>query len=187
MESLKYLLAYPADLQRQVATLMEQGRLARVLRQRYPHAHGVRSDRALFDYVSAIKTEHLRSADGLSKVLYDSKIHVVQHALGLHSTISRVQGSRLKTKREIRVSSVFRDAPPEFLRMIVVHELAHLKEPEHDKGFYQLCEHMEPDYHQLEFDVRMYLTHLEQTGERLWAVAGDVEPSAPADPVGPGR
>ena len=120
-------------------------------------------------------------------MLYDSKIHVVQHALGLHSTISRVQGSRLKTKREIRVSSVFRDAPPEFLRMIVVHELAHLKEPEHDKGFYQLCEHMEPDYHQLEFDVRMYLTHLEQTGERLWAVAGDVEPSAPADPVGPGR
>jgi hypothetical protein len=30
---------------------------------------------------------------------------------------------------------------------------------------------MEPTYHQLEFDVRVYLTHLELTGERLWAAA----------------
>jgi predicted metal-dependent hydrolase len=42
-----------------------------------------------------------------------------------------------------------------------VHELAHLKELEHDKAFYQLCTHMAPDYHQLEFDTRLYLTHLE--------------------------
>jgi hypothetical protein len=27
---------------------------------------------------------------------------------------------------------------------------------------------MEPSYHQLEFEVRMYLTHLEVSGERLW-------------------
>ena len=169
METLKYLLAYPPELQHSVAQLIEQGRLARTLLLRYPQAHGVRTDRALFAYLAEIKTEHLRSADGISKVLYDSKIHVVQHALGLHSTISRVQGGRLKAKHEIRISSVFRDAPPEFLRMIAVHELAHLKEREHNKAFYQLCEHMEPDYHQLEFDVRLYLTHLEQGGARLWA------------------
>jgi predicted metal-dependent hydrolase len=48
--------------------------------------------------------------------------------------------------------------------MIVVHELAHLKEKEHNKAFYSLCEHMEPDYHQLEFDLRLYLTHLELIG-----------------------
>jgi hypothetical protein len=28
---------------------------------------------------------------------------------------------------------------------------------------------MEPAYHQLEFEVRVYLTHLEASGERLWA------------------
>jgi predicted metal-dependent hydrolase len=50
-----------------------------------------------------------------------------------------------------------------FLRMIVVHELAHLKEYAHNKAFYQLCTHMEPDYHQLEFDTRLYLTHLDAT------------------------
>jgi UTP pyrophosphatase len=42
--------------------------------------------------------------------------------------------------------------------MIVVHELAHLKEREHDKAFYALCLHMEPDYPQLEFDLRLWLT-----------------------------
>jgi len=42
-----------------------------------------------------------------------------------------------------------------------VHELAHLKQKQHDKAFYQLCCHMEPDYHQLEFDLRLYLTHLD--------------------------
>ncbi|MCC6513802.1 MAG: M48 family metallopeptidase, partial [Geothrix sp.] len=48
-----------------------------------------------------------------------------------------------------------------FLKMILVHELAHLKEREHNKAFYQLCTHMEPDYFQLEFDLRLYLTHRE--------------------------
>jgi predicted metal-dependent hydrolase len=75
--------------------------------------------------------------------------------------VSRVQGSRLKASREIRIASVFRDAPADFLRMIVVHELAHLKEAEHGRAFYQLCTHMEPDYHQLEFDLRLHLTHLD--------------------------
>jgi hypothetical protein len=72
-----------------------------------------------------------------------------------------VQSSRLKASHEIRVASVFRDAPAPFLNMILVHELAHLKEHEHNKAFYQLCAHMEPDYHQLEFDLRLYLTHRE--------------------------
>ena len=52
--------------------------------------------------------------------------------------------------------------------MIVVHELAHLREKDHGKAFYQLCQHMEPQYHQYEFDLRLYLTHVEHSGERLW-------------------
>jgi hypothetical protein len=30
---------------------------------------------------------------------------------------------------------------------------------------------MAPNYHQLEFEVRLYLTHLDITGTRLWASA----------------
>lgn len=69
-----------------------------------------------------------------------------------------MQGARLKAKREIRIASLFREAPADFLRMIVVHELAHLKHSAHDKAFHALCLHMEPDYHQLEFDLRLWLT-----------------------------
>jgi predicted metal-dependent hydrolase len=121
--------------------------------------------------VSDLKNEFLRNAEPLSKVAFDNKLHVIRNALGTHTTISRVQGSKLKAKREIRVASLFREVPLEWLRMIVVHELAHMKEREHDKAFYQLCAHMEPDYHQLEFDLRLYLTHLESGGPRLWSPA----------------
>lgn len=104
----------------------------------------------------------------LSKVAYDSKLHVIKYALGTHTTVSRVQGGNLRSKREIRVATLFKEMPTEFLRMIVVHELAHMKEREHDKAFYQLCRHMEPDYPQLEFDLRSYLTYLDAGGARLW-------------------
>ncbi len=93
--------------------------------------------------------------------MYDSKLQVLSQALGTHTKVSRVQGRRLKTSREIRVASVFRDAPAAFLKMILVHELAHLKESEHNKAFYQLCTRMAPDYLQLEFDLRLYLIHRE--------------------------
>jgi UTP pyrophosphatase len=79
-----------------------------------------------------------------------------------------VQGNKLKSKREIRISSIFKNVPLEFLRMIAVHELAHFKEKEHDKAFYKLCEYMEPQYHQFEFDLRLYLTHIEAGGAQLW-------------------
>lgn len=177
MNPLKYLLAYPADLQTKVRKVMDGDGLAALLRGKYPAAHGIRSDRALYQYVSALKGEYLRNAQSVDKVGFDSKIHVIQHALGLHTAHSRVQGNRLKPSHEIRIASMFRDAPPEFLRMIAVHELAHLKERQHDKAFYKLCGHMEPDYHQLEFDVRLYLTHLDLSGERLWAGEGALDPT----------
>ena len=103
----------------------------------------------------------MRSAGPLAKVLYDSRLHLTHQALGTHTAVSRQQGANLKAKREIRIASLFREAPAAFLRMIAVHELAHLKEQWHDKAFYALCTHMEPDYHQLEFDVRLWLTGVE--------------------------
>ena len=163
-----YLAGYPAALVAQVRQLIEQDRLAGLLRQKYPAAHDVRTDKALYDYVLELKNEYLRNAGQLSKVAFDSKLHVIRNALGTHTSISRVQGSNLKMKREIRVAAIFREMPPEFLRMIVVHELAHMKERQHDKAFYQLCRHMEPDYPQLEFDLRAYLTYLDADGKPIW-------------------
>jgi predicted metal-dependent hydrolase len=168
MQPLKYLSAYSEQTQAQVSQLLAQNKLGEVLKQRYPAAHEVRTDKALYDYVQDLKSEFLRNADPINKVVFDSKLHVIQHALGLHTFISRVQGNKLKAKHEIRVATVFKDTPIEFLRMIAVHELAHVKEKQHDKAFYKLCCYMEPNYHQYEFDLRLYLTQLDVSGQRLW-------------------
>ena len=165
---MKYLNAYSESLQAQVQQLLTQGRLGDWLLKKYPHAHSVRTDRALYDYVMGLKNEYLRSSEPISKIAFDSKLQVITHALGTHTTMSRVQGSKLKAKREIRVASLFKEVPAEFLKMIAVHELAHLKEREHDKDFYKLCTYMEPYYHQYEFDLRVYLTHLDAVGKLEW-------------------
>ncbi len=174
LRRLPYLNHYPAALQQQVRTLVIEGRLIAYLQKRYPDytfsprdavesesvapRHAVQSDKALYSYCADVKQQFLRSAPAIDKVLYDNKLDVVRHALGLHTAISRVQGGKLKAKKEIRIAALFRDTPLAFLRMIVVHELAHLKEPDHDKAFYRLCEFMEPDYHQIELDLRIHLT-----------------------------
>lgn len=159
MTTLTYLQGYPDTLLVQVRALIEQQKLGAVLAKRYPQNHTVTSDSALWEFTQALKSRYMRSAPPVNKVAYDNKIKVMKHALGMHTAISRVQGGKLKAKAEIRVATVFREAPEAFLRMIVVHELAHLKEKDHNKAFYQLCCHMEPDYHQLEFDTRLWLQH----------------------------
>ena len=158
---LGYLNGYPPGLLARVRELIDEGRLAETVRRRYPEGHAVHNDRALYDYVGEIKSRFMRNAPPLAKVQYDTSLHIVRNALGTHTTVSRVQGTKLKAKREMRVASLFKQAPAPFLRMIVVHELAHLKEREHGKAFYALCMHMEPDYHQLELDARLWLTALE--------------------------
>lgn len=162
MYDLKYLSNYSPRITSKVQSLIESGQLGEVIRKRYPiMQHGITSDKALYDYTIEIKNEYLKKSQPLSKVAYDDKISVINHSLGLHTHVSRIQGKKLKSKNEIRIASIFKKAPIEFLKMIVVHELAHLKERDHDKAFYSLCEHMEPSYHQLEFDLRLYLTHLD--------------------------
>ena len=170
MRGLKYLAGYSENVTGKVGQLIAENRLGSVLLERYPCAHDIRTDKALYDFTVEIKNEFLRKSQPLSKVVYDHKISVINNALGLHSFVSRVQGGKIKAKNEIRVASLFKEAPIEFLKMIVVHELAHLKEKEHNKAFYQLCEHMESGYHQLEFDTRLYLTYLETAGSSLYKV-----------------
>ena len=163
--SLKYLNGYSNELTSQIQELLNKNTLKTHLLKKYPKSHNIVNDKALRDFVIAIKNQYLKKSSPLSKIIFDKKIHVINNALGLHSYVSRVQGNKLKSKNEIRIATVFKKAPEEFLAMIVVHELAHLKEKDHNKNFYQLCQHMLPDYHQLEFDMRVYLTQLDELGE----------------------
>lgn len=152
-----YLAHYSEEVRAKVAALQQQGQLAPFLLQRHPDVHQIRSDRALYDFTIALKNRYLRQAAPLAKVCFDDRITLSHQALGLHTYAARRQGHKVKTKNEIRISSRLKLVPEAFLRMFVVHELAHLKEKEHNKAFYQLCCHMQPDYHQLEFELRLYL------------------------------
>lgn len=165
MQPLKYLIHYNEELRFKVQKLIDDNALGNYLLGKYPHLHPYATDKSLYDYVVELKNAHLRNAPPISKILYDAKIRDLHAALGTHTFVSRVQGGKLKAKNEIRISHLFKQTPEPFLRMIVSHELAHLKEKEHNKAFYKLCVHIEPHYHQLEFDVRLYLTYLDCFGE----------------------
>lgn len=163
-KSINFLAGYPAELQQQADELIVSGKLPDYLRKRYAGNHSIASSKALYQYTVELKSSYLRQSAPLSKVEYDDKIDVIHNALGLHTHISRVQGNKLRAKKEIRIASLFKRTPEPFLRMIVVHELAHIREKEHNKAFYKLCQYMEPDYHQLELDLRLYLTCLDRFG-----------------------
>lgn len=174
MNPLKYLGGYSPDIQQQVQQHLDAGTLPKLLLKRHPVIHNVRSDKALYDYTQAIKNRFLRQSSPLSKVIFDDKISISHHALGLHSYVARVQGNKIKAKNEIRISSRLKRVPEPLLRMVVVHELAHLKEKDHNKAFYNLCTHMEADYHQFEFDLRLLLTCIDANISPYSAVTADI-------------
>ena len=62
---MNYLGGYTAELQARVQGLLEQGELGVWLLARYPDAHGLRTDRALYGYIQQLKTEFLRGAEVL--------------------------------------------------------------------------------------------------------------------------
>ncbi len=158
---LRYIAGYSPQIQEQVRSLVEDNRLGEVLKSRHPVDHEIRSNKALYAYTISIKNEYLRKAGPLSKVVYDDKVTLRHQALGLHSFVSRAQGKKTKAKNEIRISSRLKKIPEPMLHVVVVHELAHLREKDHNKAFYRLCNRMQPDYHQLEFDLRLYLIWME--------------------------
>ncbi|PLC57359.1 M48 metallopeptidase family protein [Photobacterium carnosum] len=164
MTTLVYLSGYSPQLLEQVQQLIETKKLGEYLTNKYPEKHNITTEKTLYNYIVDLQRKYIKKTPVISKVAYDKNIHSVHNALGLHTFVSRIQGNNLKAKNEIRIARVFRSAPLAFLRMITIHELAHLKEKDHNKAFYQLCCHMEPNYHQLELDMRLYLTHLDLVG-----------------------
>ena len=157
----RYLAGYQESIRNQIRAILSSGKLKSYLDEHSPNGHKVRSDSDLRCLVMEYKNRFLKKSAPISKVVYDNKIHVIKNALGTHTYVKRVQGAKIKSKNEIHISAVFKQAPKDFLDMIVVHELSHVKEKEHNKAFYQLCQHMLPNYHQLEFDMRLYLIQQE--------------------------
>ncbi|QEN03155.1 M48 family peptidase [Thiospirochaeta perfilievii] len=152
---------YSTETYNSVCSLIENNMLEKYLLDRYPNYHSISNNKELLLYAKQLKNRYLKKSQPLHKVSYDDSIDRVYKALGLNSSKSFSHGRKTKSVIEIRISSIFKKCPDEFLKMIVVHELAHLKEKNHDKKFYSLCQNMESNYFQLEFDFRLYLIQLE--------------------------
>lgn len=165
MQPLPYLTGYAPSIVDQVRGMLDRDELGAWLLAKYPRCHPYRNETALYGYAQELKSRHMRQAPTLAKVVYDPKLHVLHNALGIHRKTSRMHGSRLSAKNEIRIAAVFRRTPQDFLDMILVHELAHLREVDHNRAFYQLCRHMAPDYDRMELDARIYLTYRDCVGE----------------------
>ena len=116
MPAHKYLTNYPPSLIAQVEVLIKNDHLENYLLKRYPKPHDIANDNDLRDYVTALKNQHIKKSQPLSKIIYDTKLHVVHNALGLHSYVSRVQGGKLKSKNELRVSAVFKKNTRSFFK-----------------------------------------------------------------------
>ena len=72
MTALRLLQAYPDSLQQQVQKIIEGPGLAAWLQSRHPEPHGIRTDKALYEFVLDLKNEFLRQAEPVNKVTFDS-------------------------------------------------------------------------------------------------------------------
>jgi predicted metal-dependent hydrolase len=162
-----YFQGYPQSLQDQAQQLATNGNLRSYLLKNYPTGHQINTDKQLYKYANDIKQNYMRKSPQIDKVMYGKQKDLILNALGTHTFVSRNHGGKLKSKHEIRIAMSLKEAPEEMLKMLVVHELAHFKEKEHNKAFYKLCEHMQSDYCQVEFDMRLFLILLDQ-GSKLY-------------------
>lgn len=156
----KYIQGYPPELIEQVTRLHQEGKLSGHIHKKYPESHSVHSNKQLHEFVHDIKNDYMKRSSPIHKVEYHKGVDLVG-ALGTHTHRKIQHGQKLKSRAEVRISPLLKEAPLELMRMVVVHEIAHLVEKDHNKAFYQLCEHMEPDYHQMEFDLRLWLVSRE--------------------------
>lgn len=165
MQKLQYIAHYPEHTRELARKLIDDKRLGDYILNKYPSTHNISNDTLLYNFALKMKNSSIKKSTHISKIVYDGKLCNLHSALGINTLAVRVQGAKLKSKNEIHIATTFKNAPEEFLRMIVAHELSHLKIKDHNRSFYTLCTHLEPNYHQLEFDFRLYLTHLTLFGE----------------------
>lgn len=167
MNYLQYFQHYPPSLQAQIEALLEPSKLANYFKNKYPQGHQLQHTQALYDYCHVYKNKYLKNVPRLHKVHYAKGRDLMTGTLGHHSQTRKQHGGKVKTRYEIVLSQLVKHAPEAVLRALVVHELAHFKELDHNKAFYQLCCHMEPDYHQLELDLRLFIV-LDKLGSNFY-------------------
>lgn len=151
-EYARYFNGYPSTIVEQALQLISSNRLQRYLLKKYPEAHDITTDKLLYQYATELKKRYLKNAPPFGRAAFKKQGDMITNALGTHTY--RMQGKT--RKHDLAINNDLLYAPEALLKALVVHELAHFKEKDHNKAFYQLCCHMEPQYHQLELDLRIF-------------------------------
>ena len=167
MTKIDYFQGYPQNIRDHFEHLIKNGHIRSYLLKNYPIGHQINTDKQLYEYASELKQNFMKKSPQINKVKYEKQKDLIRNALGTHTFISRSHGGKLKSKHEIRIALSLKNAPEEMLQMLVVHELAHFKEKDHNKAFYNLCEYMLPNYCEVELDTLLFLNLVDQ-GEKLY-------------------
>lgn len=151
-EYARYFNGYPQTVVEQALQLIAENKLSHYLVKKYPNAHTITTDKLLYNYATDLKKRYVKNAPPFGRAAFKKQGDMVTNALGTHTY--RMQGKT--RKHDLAINSDLLHAPEPLLKALVVHELAHFKEKDHNKSFYQLCCYMEPQYHQLELDLRLF-------------------------------
>ncbi|MCF2860104.1 DUF45 domain-containing protein [Pseudoalteromonas sp. SMS1] len=164
MQELKYFQHYPENVQAQVYQLISNNQLQTYFKRKFPNGHQLQNQQELYQYSTEIKQHFLKNTPRLNSVSFNKHSDMVKGTLGTHTHQNKVHGKKLKARYDIALNNQLKYAPEAILRALIVHELAHFKHADHSKAFYKLCCHMEPEYHQLELDLRLFVVLDEQGG-----------------------
>jgi predicted metal-dependent hydrolase len=154
---LSFLDTYPEKIQTKIHTLIEEEGLEEYIRELYPENHKIITDKELFEYVQDLRKKYMKKAPPAHKVVFDDSNSTVYYPLGLKDNELILNDNGHKIKNVMRIASLYKNAPLELFHMVVAHELAHTKEREHENNFFRLCHHLDGDYSQHEFDLRLFL------------------------------
>lgn len=168
VDFMNYFSAYPEQIKAQVEALISSGKLVRYFEKKYPVAHQFKSEKALYDFATGLKQHYLKNAPKLNSVKYEKQKDLVLNALGTHTFKRHAHGKKLKAQHHIAIANQLKYAPEEILKTLVVHELAHFKEKDHNKSFYKLCCHMQANYFECELDLRLFMVLCEK-GENFYS------------------
>jgi len=154
MTKIDYFQGYPQDIRDHFEPLIKNGHVRSYLLKKYPVGHQINTDKQLYEYANKLKQNFMKKSPPIGKVKYVKQKNLIFTALGNHTSIS--------PKYEIRIAVSLKNAPEEMLHMLVVHELAHFKEKDHTRDFYNLCEYMQPDYCDVEVDTLLFQSLVDQ-------------------------
>lgn len=100
----------------------------------------------------------IEKADLMLKEMQDKLKFVDVYEITLKSQLmkSRLGSCNIKTKR-INLNSILARLEPVYLRSVLLHEIVHLQEANHQKGFYDLLLKYEPEYKQIKSNLNKLL------------------------------